>query len=126
MTTTTATAETLAEATTPAAWLQHANLELTAAARERFTEMWEDIASRYTDRGTREAARIGAAYYLAGLMSTTSIADELAAARARADEMLATARAVAILSVGDGKPEAVVAREIGVDRMALRNWRGKR
>ena len=50
----------------------------------------------------------------------------LAKARRVVDDALAIARAVGRAACADGAPEAATARELGVDRMALRKWRGKR
>ena len=116
-----------AEAPTPVAWQRRLKVKLAAEQARRFVELWDEINDRYPDdRNLREAARVGAAYYLAGYMTPAGISGELEAARKRADEMLAVARAVATLAVNDGQPEAEVARSVGVDRMALRKWLGKR
>ncbi|WP_301119737.1 hypothetical protein [Mycolicibacterium fortuitum] len=115
------------EAVTPAAWLRQTQIELTDEQLARFTMEWDVIAERYAgDRGLREAARVGAAWYAAGLMTPQGIAGPLAGARRAAEEMLAVARSVATMAVDDGEPEATVARTVGVDRMALRKWLGKR
>lgn len=49
-------------------------------------------------------------------------------ARARNALMKATedARRAALLALGEGVPEAMVARLLGVDRMTVRKWAGKR
>lgn len=51
---------------------------------------------------------------------------QLAEARAAADTALQRARTLAVAAAADGYPEATAARRLGVDRMAVRNWLGKR
>jgi hypothetical protein len=59
--------------------------------------------------------------------------DELRAAgrrlrntRKAADDAYEAARLVALAGIADGVPQAVAARELGVDRMTIRKWMGKR
>lgn len=46
--------------------------------------------------------------------------------RERIDEVTALIKPLALAELADGKPEAQVARESGIDRMTLRKWQGKR
>jgi hypothetical protein len=54
------------------------------------------------------------------------IGHHLKLARARLETQLKTAKAAAQAATEGGVPEAVVARELGVDRMTIRKWTGKR
>jgi hypothetical protein len=51
---------------------------------------------------------------------------KLRLARKAADDAYEAARLVALEKIADGVPEAVVARELGVNRMTVRKWLGKR
>lgn len=106
------------------AWLAERGLELSPEAAKRFAKVWKELAER--DDSTREAALLAAAKYLAGSIKPSDVGKTLARARARAEEQLAAARIVATLAVDDGAAEAATARDVGVDRMALRRWLGKR
>ncbi|CAJ1496435.1 hypothetical protein [[Mycobacterium] burgundiense] len=105
-------------------WLAEREVELSATASKRFAKVWRELAER--DGRAREAGLTAAAKYLAGATKPADIGKTLAKARQRAEAQLAAARVVAVLAVEDGAGEAPTAREIGVDRMALRNWLGKR
>lgn len=110
-------------------WLGPAAEDMTDEQIERFTRVWDHIEQRYPDpddQDERDAALSAAVQYLLGDTTTTQAGDELLRARQRAAEALAAARQVAVMAVEDGRPEATTAREIGVDRMALRGWLGKR
>jgi hypothetical protein len=110
-------------------WLADHRIEMTAAPLKRFAQVWTDLAGRYPDaRDTtvRDAALLAAARYLGGYLTPADIGKTLARARAKADETMAAARQVAVMAVDDGAAEAVTARDVGVDRMALRKWLGKR
>lgn len=50
----------------------------------------------------------------------------LATARAAARTALAEARTQALAALSAGAPEVAVARILGVDRMTIRTWAGKR
>lgn len=51
---------------------------------------------------------------------------KLRSARKAADDAYETARLAALAAIADGVPEAVAARELGVNRMTIRKWLGKR
>lgn len=51
---------------------------------------------------------------------------KLRRARASLSTALEKAEAVGLAALADGKPEAAVARALGVDRMTVRKWAGKR
>lgn len=50
----------------------------------------------------------------------------LARARARVKAKLEEAESLAVQADGEGVPEAEIARLLGVDRMTVRKWLGKR
>lgn len=56
----------------------------------------------------------------------TTGGQHLAAARAAQEVARDHAIALAIAATADGYPEAATARHLGVDRMTVRNWTGKR
>jgi len=51
---------------------------------------------------------------------------KLRSARKAADDAYEAARLVALDEIAAGTAEAVVARELGVNRMTVRKWLGKR
>lgn len=62
-------------------------------------------------------------------MSATALARAgraLRLARQREQEAYEAARVVAIAAWENGATEVEIARELGVDRMTVRKWRGKR
>lgn len=50
----------------------------------------------------------------------------LRSTRKAADDAYEAARLAALAAISDGVPEAMVARELGVNRMTVRKWQGKR
>lgn len=56
----------------------------------------------------------------------TSIGTRLARARSKVDAEMENAREVALDALGSGATEVEVARVLGVDRMTVRKWAGKR
>jgi hypothetical protein len=107
-------------------WLDAHKIELEPAAGRRFAKIWRELADRYDDEQVREIALLTAAKYLTGAVDPADVGKTLAKARLKAEEQLAAARVIATLAVADGRPEATTASEVGVDRMALRRWLGKR
>lgn len=51
---------------------------------------------------------------------------KLVRARVAAEEALRVASVMAQSAASEGVPEAQIARELGVDRMTVRKWLGKR
>jgi hypothetical protein len=51
---------------------------------------------------------------------------KLASANAKRDEAMEAAKAAALEAIASGVPQAVVARELGVNRMTVRQWLDKR
>lgn len=108
------------------AWLNAHDIDLGPQRRRRLSKVSAILDDRYDDDGPRLAALLAAAKYLAGEIDPTTQGKTLARARARATEQLAAARIVTELAIGDGAAEATTARQVGVDRMAVRKWRGKK
>jgi hypothetical protein len=51
---------------------------------------------------------------------------KLARARAQAAEALRIAEVIGRSAIADGVPETQIATELGIDRMTVRKWAGKR
>lgn len=99
---------------------------LTHSQRLRLLDTWPVIAARYPEEpAMRLAAYRGARQYIAGDLSTTSAGGALATARGHEKLAIAAACQIAIMAVGDGRPESHIAAELGVDRMTVRKWVGK-
>jgi len=107
-------------------WLTDHGLTLPHGSGQRFASIWRQAHERYAEDHIREAVLLAAAHYLEGGADLRALGDDLAAARARVDEQLAVARIVATLAISDGRSENATAKELGVDRMAVRDWLGKR
>jgi hypothetical protein len=88
------------------------------------------IAERYPDeddREEREAALSAAAQCLTGDLLLETAGEDLRRARADASRAMAAARQMARMAVlHGGTPQAVAAREAGIDRMTVRKDLGKR
>lgn len=56
----------------------------------------------------------------------THAANRLAKARSKVDELMENAREIALDALSSGATESEVARLLGVDRMTVRKWAGKR
>lgn len=61
-----------------------------------------------------------------GSINLRAIGRELGEARAAEREAAAKARSAAIQAAEEGRAEAEIARQLGVDRMTVRAWLGKR
>lgn len=108
-------------------WLAEHEIEMTQPLTRRFNAVWTELNDRYPDDiGKRDAALLAAVRYLGGYLTPADVGKTLAKARVKADETMAAARQVAVMAVDDGAAEATTARDVGVDRMALRKWLGKK
>jgi DNA-binding CsgD family transcriptional regulator len=56
----------------------------------------------------------------------TMIGNQLLEARSKVDVLMTKAQRMALDAIGAGATESEVARLLGVDRMTVRKWRGKR
>ncbi|WNM74124.1 helix-turn-helix DNA binding domain protein [Mycobacterium Phage Nergal] len=94
----------------------------------RFENMCDTIEELYAgeERAHERAAAIkAAALYLCDDLDATGAGDELEAARTAYEAASAAARIVSNLSIEDGASESRMSRELGVDRLTVRKWRGK-
>lgn len=62
----------------------------------------------------------------ATLTSLSKLGKSIAATRAAREKAFREAEALALDALAEGATEVEVARELGVDRMTVRKWRGKR
>lgn len=74
----------------------------------------------------REAAFSAAVQYVMGDLDTDSAGSNLLTARLDTADAMAAARQVAVMADADGEAESSIARKLGVDRMTVRKWLGKR
>ena len=110
-------------------WLGDAWDELTPDQRDRFARCVDDIDTRHPGNDLQEdrtEAMNTALQWLLGDVTTREAGDRLAHARAEESRARISARQIAIMAIEDGATEAATARELGVDRMAVRTWTGKR
>ena len=110
-------------------WLGPAYDELDAEQLDRFARRATNIDTLYPDpddQDSRDAALSAVVQYLLG--DTDPEEAGRALRRARDAEMMAMAAAqqIATMAVEDGAPVAPTARTIGVDRMTVLKWLGKR
>ncbi|ARQ95477.1 HTH DNA binding protein [Mycobacterium phage Shandong1] len=73
----------------------------------------------------RRAAIDAAALYLVEDLDAERAGDDLHAAREAYEAAAAAARVFTLLAIEDGASEAGLARDLGVDRLTVRKWRGK-
>lgn len=107
------------------AWL--GPVELTDEQRERFILIWDDVTDRYPDDQDSQSAALSAAVQqLLGDLSPTEAGREIARLTGELANARAAARAVALLEIDAGATESGLHRELGVTRMTLRSWLGKR
>ncbi|AXH46877.1 HTH DNA binding protein [Mycobacterium phage Aminay] len=92
-------------------------------------ELRANIEETYPGPGgkrEREAAFAAARAYLATELDAVGAGAQLAEARAALKDAMAAARIVALLEIEGGAFEKYVAQDLGVDRMTVRDWQGKR
>lgn len=111
------------------AWPGPAMDQLTTDQVDRVQAAADQIAERHPhedDADLREAALSATVQFLLGETSVEEAGSRLAAIRAAQREAYAVAMQVAAMAVEAGTPEAIVARQLGVDRMTVRKALGKR
>lgn len=74
----------------------------------------------------RVTAFSAATQYVFGDLTVDDVAERLTKARIDLANEMVTAREVAIEAIADGATEAGIARSLGLDRMTIRKWLGKR
>lgn len=109
-------------------WLKDNHIKIKREADlDAFSAAYDRILERHADDDAlREAALVAAAKYLAHEITERAVGSRLAQSRARTREHMAAARAVAEIAVESGLREVDVAKDLRVDRMAVRDWVGKR
>lgn len=112
------------------AWLGDTLPEWTDEQIDTLVRESDAIASRYPGEDQaqeREAALTAAAQVLTGDLLLETAGEALSQARLDSSLALASARQVARMAVlYGGTPQAVAAREAGIDRMTVRKDLGKR
>jgi hypothetical protein len=104
---------------------------LTDEQVDELAQTAEDITRRYPDHDDTEEreAALTVAYRLMvedNDAVISSLAEDLTRARLAENRALAGIRQAALAVVPNGGTESGFARRAGVDRMAVRNWLGKR
>lgn len=109
-------------------WLDTAELKIHEPGDiDLFHEAWTRLHERYPDdQDLRESGLLAAAMFLSGELTPQDLGKAVAHHRREAEETLAAARSVGELAVKKGAAESPTAAALGVDRMTLRKWLGKR
>jgi hypothetical protein len=101
------------------------DVTVTDDQRQRLLCEADRIAARYPDpdeQEERDTAFATAVAYVLGDDTLESVGQRVQAGR----RALVEARHIAVMAIKDGATEAGVARGLGVDRMTVRKWCGKR
>jgi hypothetical protein len=101
------------------------DVTVTDEQRQRLLAEADRIAERYPDpddQEERDTAFAVAVAYVLGDDTLDSVGRRVRAGR----RALIEARQIAVMAIEDGASEASAARDLGVDRMTIRKWRGKR
>ncbi|AER26330.1 hypothetical protein FIONNBHARTH_39 [Mycobacterium phage Fionnbharth] len=78
------------------------------------------------NKAERDRAIELARLYATGSITVETVAETLAQAREQLRLEMAAARGVALAAIAAGEFEKTVAEKLGIDRMTLRDWQGKR
>ena len=111
------------------AWLGDARADLTDEQYTRLLDEAVALGERYQepdDADDYEAALSATMQYILGETDLLAAGNELAHARAALRRATVQARTLARLAVADGVSEVETAARLGVDRMTVREWLGKR
>lgn len=111
------------------AWLGDARDDLTDEQLERLTDEAMALAEQYPGpdgADDRETALTATTQHILGETDLLAAGNELAHARAALRWATVQARTLARLAVADGVSEVETAARLGVDRMTVREWLGKR
>lgn len=73
----------------------------------------------------REAAFSAAVQYVMGDLDVVSVGKDLSTVRLAMSKAMAAAQGITLAAAAD-ETESALARELGVDRMTIRKWLGKR
>lgn len=108
------------------AYLGDAADQLTDTQKDDLLRTADDIDATYDEEDDRAVAFSAAVQYVFGDLDADDVGAALTGARVAEREAYVTARQVAVMAVRDGAEEAPLARALGVDRMTVRKWLGKR
>ncbi|APC43632.1 hypothetical protein SEA_LILPHARAOH_32 [Mycobacterium phage LilPharaoh] len=100
-----------------------------AAKVERYESWVEQIGREYAspeDEHRRRAAIEAVGRFLCDEDAVEKIGEELAEAREQYEAASAAARAVVLLAVEDGASELGLAQRLGINRLTVRKYRGKK
>lgn len=110
-------------------WLGPAADDMTDDQRERFDaavdEAMERIGDDPDDQDERDAAMSVICQYVLGEVTLDEVGERRTHTQRAEREASIQAQALAVLAVGDGVPEAEVARRVRLDRMTVRKALGK-
>lgn len=111
------------------AWLGPAVADLDDEQIQQIQSEADRIDERYDEPDEmeeRDAALSAAVQYILGEIDLEQAGMALLRARVAESKAYAAAVQVGVMAVEAGMPEAEVARKLGVDRMTVRKWLGKR
>ncbi|AHB79568.1 hypothetical protein PBI_VALIDUS_38 [Mycobacterium phage Validus] len=95
----------------------------------RYENMVEQIEADYPgdeNAHRRRAAIEAVARFLVDDLDAEGMGDELAEARERYEAASAAARMVVLMSIDEGASELSIANRMGINRLTVRKYRGKR
>jgi acyl-CoA reductase-like NAD-dependent aldehyde dehydrogenase len=107
-------------------------VKLTAEQHEQLAPVQAMIATAFADdEGNANAAINAAIRYLNTSppdrsLTIERLGEDIADAREEVAQVVAMARATVIVAANDGWSEVALAQNLGVDRMTIRKWLGKR
>ncbi|MGB0435439.1 MAG: hypothetical protein ACPGIJ_00485 [Mycobacterium sp.] len=96
-----------------------------ATQRQRLAQLKATLAEEYPgEDGEKIRAEVldTAREYLRGEVTVTEIGEELADARLELATAIAAAKVIGLLAIENGGLEQSTARELGVDRLTVRDW----
>jgi hypothetical protein len=100
-----------------------------ATHREQLAQLKATLAEEYPGadgRKIRDEVLDTAREYLRGDVTVAEVGEELADARLELAAAMAAAKAVGLLAIENGGPEQSTARELGVERLTVRDWQVQR
>ena len=100
-----------------------------ATHREQLAQFKATLAEEYPGadgRKIRDEVLDTAREYLRGDVTVAEVGEELADARLELAAAMAAAKAVGLLAIENGGPEQSTARELGVERLTVRDWQVQR
>lgn len=111
------------------AWAGPAWGELTDAQREQLARVADDVDERYPDpddQPLRDAALSAVVQCMLGGITLAETGREFHQAQRAREIAKAAALGATLLASVDGRTETGIAEELGVTRMTVRSWLGKK